>query len=118
MFRLKIIITLILTFLAALGVFFSCKNYKGDKSGPEASVSAIKKGEKLAKQYCQNYHMLPDPSLLDAQTWTEGVLPVMGPFLGVFAHHNRNYPSGRTDVYLDTGFILPNPCLTRMNGKV
>jgi hypothetical protein len=107
MFRLKIIITLILTFLAALGVFYSCKNYKGDKPGPEA----VKKGEKLAEQYCQSCHVLPDPALLDAGTWTEGVLPVMGPYLGVFAHHNRKYPSGKTDVYLDTGFYPSKPLL-------
>jgi hypothetical protein len=50
--------------------------------------------------------MLPDPAWLDAKSWEEGVLPVMGPQLGIFQHNFKSYPSSRNDKYLD-GKIYP-----------
>ncbi|MBE9466291.1 VCBS repeat-containing protein [Dyadobacter sp. UP-52] len=40
-------------------------------------------GKELAGQYCQSCHILPDPSLLDKNTWITSVLPNMGLRLGV-----------------------------------
>jgi len=40
-------------------------------------------GEALAKQYCTNCHVFPDPNLLDRSTWKEKVLPNMGWRLGI-----------------------------------
>lgn len=40
-------------------------------------------GEKLARNYCASCHAFPEPELLDKKTWESGVLPQMGPRLGV-----------------------------------
>ena len=40
-------------------------------------------GEKLAAKYCGTCHLVPDPSLLDKQTWRTSVLPAMGRLLDV-----------------------------------
>lgn len=40
-------------------------------------------GEKLARTYCSACHIFPEPQLLDKRTWQEGVLPQMGPRVGV-----------------------------------
>lgn len=45
---------------------------------PESSEGAV-----LARQYCSSCHLLPDPSLLDKETWKTNVLPNMGWRLGV-----------------------------------
>lgn len=60
-------------------------------SGSEAPVASkenfspadVSKGQALAAQYCQSCHQLPDPSLIDKQTWRIHVLPVMGRYLGI-----------------------------------
>lgn len=70
------------------------------------------KGEALAQQYCQSCHLLPDPSLLDAKTWREGVLPNMGPMLGIFNHGFQQYHSYRHDRLLDTNFYPRQPVLS------
>jgi hypothetical protein len=68
------------------------------------SVENLRKGKELAANYCQSCHLLPDPALLDTKTWEKGVLPVMGPMLGVFQHQGRNYPSMKSDANLDSNF--------------
>jgi len=70
----------------------SCKNYHRNHIHPEASLSSIEKGEELAKEYCQSCHQLPDPSLLDSKSWENGVLPEMGPRLGIFNYGFQMYP--------------------------
>lgn len=40
-------------------------------------------GRQLAEEYCQRCHILPDPSLLDKNTWANSVLPNMGRRLGL-----------------------------------
>jgi FG-GAP-like repeat len=110
--KLKTIVTLILTFAAGLSFFISCKDYHRNNSHPEISNASIRKGEKLAKQYCQSCHLLPDPSQLDAKTWEEGALPSMGPVLGIFKHLYHNYPSGRNDKDLDSNYYPKKPLLT------
>ncbi|MEP6951733.1 MAG: VCBS repeat-containing protein [Ginsengibacter sp.] len=73
----------------------SCKNYHRNSTHTEVSLAAIEKGEALAKVYCQSCHMLPDPSLLDAKSWEKGVLPGMGPRLGIFNLGFEFYPRAR-----------------------
>src|SRR3954470_24177311 len=58
-------------------IFLFCLYFSGCHS--------ISRGEQLAKQHCQSCHMLPDPSLLDKNTWVSYVLPKMGGLLG-FVH--------------------------------
>lgn len=68
-------------------------------------------GEKLAKKYCQSCHSFPDPSLLDVNSWENGVLPNMGPRLGIFSHNWKEYPSMRRDIHLPPNFYPSEPIL-------
>jgi hypothetical protein len=76
------------------------------------SSESIQKGEVLAAKYCQSCHLLPNPSLLDAKSWEEGVLPNMGPRLGIFRYGDRSYPSNRRDPDVDTDYYPRKPMLT------
>ncbi|HTJ10872.1 MAG TPA: FG-GAP-like repeat-containing protein [Dinghuibacter sp.] len=62
-------------------------------SVPDRDIAA---GQRLAATYCQSCHLLPDPSLLASKTWEKGVLPQMGPRLGIFFH-------GLVQYAVDTG---------------
>jgi hypothetical protein len=55
--------------------------------------------------------MLPEPSLLDAKTWDKGVLPNMGPRLGIFQYGSQSYPANRHDFNLDSNFYPSQPML-------
>lgn len=89
----------------------SCKEDKRNKSHAEVPLSSIENGKKLATQYCQTCHLLPDPSLLDSKSWEKGVLPQMGPRLGIFSFNFVNYPSRRNDYNLNRNFYPSKPVL-------
>jgi len=92
--------------------FFACKNnLEKNSSHKEVPDSNIIKGKLLAATYCQSCHMLPDPSLLDTKSWENGVLPVMGPRLGIFSHGSRTYPSARHDMDLPGDFYPSKPLM-------
>lgn len=82
---------------AAVMLALSCSEYPRNKTFSKVPVSHIRKGEKLAARYCQSCHLLPDPSLADAQTWEEGILPQMAPRLGIFRYLYHRYPNSRND---------------------
>lgn len=88
----------------------SCKNRRSISSN--GTSLSIKEGEDLTKKYCQSCHMLPDPSLLDKKSWENGVLPNMGPRLGIFYYGLKTYPASRYDRFLDTNFYPSKPLLT------
>lgn len=90
----------------------SCKTYHKNKSHAGISDERISKGEALAAQYCRGCHVLPDPSLLNAASWEAGVLPNMGPRLGIFQHNFQRYPSSINDPALDSNFYPAKPLLT------
>ena len=48
-------------------------------------------GKQLAKTYCGSCHLLPIPSLLNKETWLLGVLPEMGPRLGINSFQGTTY---------------------------
>ena len=73
----------------------SCKGRKRNNSYSNIPEEQIVKGEALAKKHCQSCHMFPDPSTLDVRSWEEGVLPQMGPHLGIFKYNFKIYPSGK-----------------------
>ncbi len=75
--------------------FSSCKTYHRNSTHADIPLSSIKKGEELSKIYCGSCHKLPDPSLLDSKTWETGVLPQMGPRLGIFNYGFDKYPMER-----------------------
>ncbi len=89
----------------------SCKSYHRNSTHKEVSISSIKKGEALAKIYCQSCHMLPDPSLLDTKSWEKGVLPEMGPRLGIVRYGFEIYPQ-RKDQNLPANFYPSQPVLS------
>ena len=68
-------------------------------------------GEVLAIKYCQSCHLLPDPSLLDTKSWEKGVLPNMGPRLGIFFYDFEKYPSYKSDKNIDANFYPAQPVL-------
>jgi hypothetical protein len=90
----------------------SCKNYHRNNSYPDVSLSNIREGESLAAKYCQACHALPDPSMLDTKSWEKGVLPNMGPRLGIFQFGFDTYPSYKNDSNLDPDFYPSKPLLT------
>ena len=71
----------------------------------------MESGELLAKQYCQSCHMFPDPSLLNVKSWEEGVLPNMGPRLGIFQYNWKFYPSMIRDHNAPPGYYPSKPVL-------
>ncbi|HEX8357537.1 MAG TPA: VCBS repeat-containing protein, partial [Segetibacter sp.] len=91
----------------------ACKEIKRNNSHPDISNSDIAKGEKLALRYCQSCHSFPDPSLLDSKTWEKGVLPLMGPRLGIFNFNNRSYPNMRNDMGVEPGYYPSKPVITQ-----
>ncbi len=80
--------------LSVVCITFSCKQsrFKKNKTHAQVSELSIERGEALAKIYCQSCHLLPDPSLLSAAKWEKGVLPQMGPRLGIFNYDLQSYP--------------------------
>jgi len=73
------------------------QGYSKNSSHREVSDEDIARGERLAKSYCGSCHVLPTPGMLDAHSWEEGVLPQMGPRLGIFQYMNRRYPNNIGD---------------------
>jgi len=100
--RLWPIIFVLLTWPA---FFVSCHDpVRKNQSHLHVPDENIRKGKVLAATYCQSCHMLPDPLLLDAKNWENGVLPEMGPRLGIFNHGFNEYPSSRNDLELPQNF--------------
>ena len=90
----------------------ACRHEKKNNIFPDVADSSIVRGRTLSKIYCQSCHLLPDPSLADAKTWVNGILPLMGPRLGIFRHNNINYHSYIYDRNLPRGFYPRKPVLS------
>lgn len=91
----------------------SCERYHRNRSHAAVSLSSIREGDRLAKVYCQSCHLFPDPSLLDSKSWETGVLPGMGPRLGIFYHNFQQYPSSRRDSNVSKDYYPAAPLLTQ-----
>jgi hypothetical protein len=103
-----------IAFVFSSYVLFSsaCNNhYHRNSSHADIPLSSIREGESLAEIYCQSCHLLPDPSLLDAKSWEKGVLPNMGPRLGIFSYGRLWYPSSMNDPNIGKGFYPSSPVL-------
>ncbi len=100
-------------FFLLVGMFYGCgESFHRNKSHAAVPLSSIKQGNALAGVYCGSCHALPDPSQLNAESWEKGVLPNMGPRLGVFEHNFMPYRSARNDRSLPSGFYPDSPLLT------
>jgi hypothetical protein len=97
-----------------LPVFFniSCQQINKNHSHQSVSDKSIIKGKELAASYCQSCHMLPDPSQLDSKSWENGVLPAMGPRLGIFYFDSKEYPSSRYDPNVGSRFYTELPVIS------
>src|SRR6266699_1542977 len=71
--------------------------------------SDMRRGEQLARQYCQSCHLFPQPDLLDKATWEKGALPLMGKWLGI-SKMNLDLRPGRKRVEA-AGLFPPSPLL-------
>jgi len=91
----------------------ACKSYHRNKAHADISGSSISKGEALSVVYCQSCHQLPDPALLDTRSWEKGVLPGMGPRLGIFNHGFDRYPTSEGDPNIGRGFYPSQPMLSQ-----
>jgi VCBS repeat protein len=104
---------LFISFFAFLftAAFFSCNNNQQATTNA-ANHSSVQQGKTLAAAYCQSCHMLPDPSLLDKKSWVDGVLPAMGPHLGIFAYGTKTYPSKRNDPNVNKSYYPSQPMMS------
>ena len=100
-----------LTILIFLCCIYSCDPYNRNQSHKQIPTDSVAAGEVLAKKYCQSCHAFPEPSLLDVNSWEKGVLPNMGPRLGIFSHNWNEYPSMLRDMHLPAGFYPPEPLM-------
>lgn len=92
-------------------VFSSCGRSARNAAGQPVADSSIRKGRELASVYCGSCHLLPAPSLLNKLSWEKGVLPAMGPRLGLFQFGEIRYPSDVRDPNLGRGFYPSRPLL-------
>jgi hypothetical protein len=97
--------------LAALA-FVSCRSPAKNRTHRAVSDSSIAAGKTLAGIHCQRCHMLPDPSLLDARTWQNSVLPAMGPRLGIFNYGLETYPFTSPATGAPANYYPSKPVLT------
>ncbi len=97
-----------------LGLFIaSCEPDPRNRLYADVPLKNIAQGKILAQKHCQSCHMLPDPQWLDAQTWVKGVLPQMGPRLGIFSFGQVMYPAARFDFNLSKNFYPEHPVVTK-----
>lgn len=91
---------------------YSCDPYNRNQSHKQIPTASVEAGEGLAKKYCRSCHAFPDPSLLDVSSWENGVLPNMGPRLGIFNFYWKQYPSMIRDPNMPKGFYPSQPVMS------
>lgn len=101
-----------LCWIVFVATAISCNPTQSEKQAAIVSKADIEKGKTLAATYCQSCHLLPDPSQLDGATWLRGVLPNMGPRLGIFEFNNVSYPYKKFDLELKKDFYPSQPVLS------
>ena len=90
----------------------ACGRDPRNRAHAAVPMSSIRQGERLAQTYCSSCHLAPDPSLLDSRSWEKGVLPAMGPRLGIFAYGFRLYPNSSRDTNIGKGYYPSQPLLS------
>jgi mono/diheme cytochrome c family protein len=86
--------------------------YQKNQSHAGVPDGNITQGKALAAKYCASCHQLPSPGLLDAGTWEKGVLPQMGPRLGIFEYKYQRYPNNSQDPNVGRGYYPSSPLLS------
>src|SRR6476659_1429852 len=98
--------------LAFLLLVTECNVHRRNASHANVSTLSIDSGSNLARIYCSSCHMLPDPAELDAKTWETGVLPAMGPKLGIFNYKGQSYTFRGDNNMAGPGFYSQKPLVT------
>jgi hypothetical protein len=98
-------------FWCALALW-SCGRDPRNRTHAGTPMASIRRGAQLAQTYCGSCHVVPDPSLLDSRSWEKGVLPEMGPRLGIFAYGFQLYPSSIRDTNIGRGYYPSQPLLS------
>lgn len=78
---------IILVFLTSVVALNSCNT----PSTPPTVQQQMAQGRELAKKYCINCHLFPEPALIDKTSWLKGVLPAMAIQLGVHNYMGQYY---------------------------
>lgn len=105
-------VVVIASVIFIISLFASCEQYQKNSTHQNVSDGSIEMGKQLAAMYCQSCHLLPDPSLLDTKSWEKGVLPTMGPRLGIFNYGYQTYSSYKYDHDLGDDFYPSQPVIT------
>src|SRR5258708_8913407 len=64
--------------------------------------------------YCGSCHQMPSPNQLDKKTWLLGVLPQMGPRLGIYSFQGLNYNvQNRNNPGLPDGYYPASPSISK-----
>jgi hypothetical protein len=104
-----------LFFFIPVILFYSCNNEKPfyrNMSHSSVSLQSIEKGSVLSRRYCQSCHLYPDAGLANAASWEKGILPNMGPRLGIFHHDMESYPSSKFDKIMDSNVYPAAPLMS------
>jgi hypothetical protein len=97
-----------------MGFWAGCTRPARDAEGREIADSSINKGKTLAAAYCGGCHLSPDPALANKRSWENGILPAMGPRLGIFRYGFKIYSSYVRDSNVGPGFYPSRPLLTNL----
>jgi len=101
-------------------IFISIFSACGGKSSSGEAQDSVSADEQLARQYCGNCHLYPEPEKLNKFTWKYGVFPAMGPKMGIYRHGGMEYTSPeKGDTNLST-IIFPDQAVidTLVWGKI
>ena len=101
--------------ILVVAVHVSCQHFTKNNTHLHVSDASIAEGKVLARQYCQSCHQLPNPSMLSSGRWDSGVLPQMGPRLGIFYFGNTLYPSSVQDPNIGSSFYPRQPIMSFEN---
>src|SRR4051794_14209806 len=102
----------ILITVYTIALIISCNDFQKNNSHQDTSDKSIAAGKKIAATYCASCHQLPDPSMLNARSWEHGVLPQMGPRLGIFYYGEQRYPSFVNDFEIGKNFYPSKPVIS------
>jgi hypothetical protein len=111
-FKIALTFIFICICIAVAWFWFKPDTIQRNKSHTAVPLESIKRGKTLAAANCQSCHKLPEPGMLDATSWEKGVLPMMGPYLGIFKHQGRRYSAARSAQLADTSFYPKRPVIT------
>jgi hypothetical protein len=121
----KLCLIIVVTFGIAIFGLNGC----GENSTSSQAEKDLADGKLLAKKYCVSCHQLPDPLLIDRESWGHGVLPAMGKRLGIRTYMGQYFADQANGInivewqkivayYTNTAPVnltIPKPAVTPVN---